>query len=50
MQPLHSPEGAILRAGLILTMNRGPSAVLISVFAAHDGPSRAKVCAQLTAP
>jgi hypothetical protein len=31
----------------ILTMDRSPSAVLASVFAAHDGPSGAKVCAQL---
>src|SRR5215211_7610322 len=29
-------------------MNRQPSAVLASVFAAHDGPSGAKVCAQST--
>ena len=32
----------------ILTMDRRPSAVLVIVFAAHDGPSRTKVCAQLT--
>ena len=28
-------------------MDRQPSAVLVSVFAAHDGPSRATVRAQL---
>jgi hypothetical protein len=39
---------ATMATGPILTMDRGPNAVLPIVFAAHDGPSRAKVCAQLT--